>query len=656
MTMSPEEPERAPQRWRLRIPRPPHRYLRGYAFDPSLSAQVDTVEINEVMFKVPWERLEPGPVGEYLEVVDVDPASRRCYEPVALDDPLVLAQDGLPPSEGSPQFHQQYVYTVAMTTIHNFERALGRRATWRPRFVRAVTSDGYTYTREEPVARLRIYPHALRSSNAYYSPEKVALLFGYFPASSLNAGTQLPGGTIFSCLSHDIITHETAHALLDGVHRRLIEPTNPDVRAFHEAFADIVALMQHFTFPEVLRHQIARTRGDLAQQNLLGELAQQFGQATGRNGALRSAIGYRNPQTGAWEPLPLDPGAYQREFTPHKRGAILVAAVFDAFLTIYRRRVEDLIRIASDGTGVLRGGALHPDLTNRLADEAARAAQHVLNACIRAIDYMLPIDTTFGDFLRALITADFDLVPEDSFEYRVAFVEAFRRRGIYPQGVRSLSVESVRWPIVDPAAFRIFEPIIDPLLKSFAHEASYQTDRMEAARKTEVTRGQLHNFIKEALSDPKYRALIRDLDASELTGLALTRENRAFEARPELLEEFNLDKSGNPRFEVHALWPAQRIGPGATILNQLVIQITQQRRHLAAAGRAIRFRGGCTFIIDLGQGRVRYAIAKSILDETRLARQVDYVLNGPPDLTLHETYAGELNAAIEPFALLHRDL
>ena len=33
---------------------------------------------------------------------------------------------GSTPSEGNPQFHQQMVYAVAMTTIHNFERALGR--------------------------------------------------------------------------------------------------------------------------------------------------------------------------------------------------------------------------------------------------------------------------------------------------------------------------------------------------------------------------------------------------------------------------------------------------------------------------------------------------------------------------------------------------
>ena len=83
------------------------------------------------------------------------------------------------------------------------------------------------------------------------------------------------------------------HALLDGMHRRFNEPSNPDVLAFHEAFADLVALFQHFSLPEVLRHQIAATRGDLASQNRLGELAQQFGQAIGKRGALRSAIGER---------------------------------------------------------------------------------------------------------------------------------------------------------------------------------------------------------------------------------------------------------------------------------------------------------------------------------------------------------------------------
>ncbi len=111
--------------------------------------------------------------------------------------------------------------------------------------------------------RLRIYPHAMREANAFYNPQKKALMFGYFTATDQNPGTHLAGGTVFACLSHDIIAHETTHAILDGIHRRFMENTHPDALAFHEAFADIVALFQHFSFPEVLRHQIAKTRGDL---------------------------------------------------------------------------------------------------------------------------------------------------------------------------------------------------------------------------------------------------------------------------------------------------------------------------------------------------------------------------------------------------------
>ena len=65
--------------------------------------------------------------------------------------------------------------------------------------------------------------------------------------------------------------------------------------------------------------------------------------------------------------------------------------------------------------------------------------------CIRALDYSPPVDMNFGDYIRALITADRDLVPDDDKRYRVAFLEAFRRRGIYPVGVRNLSTESVCW-------------------------------------------------------------------------------------------------------------------------------------------------------------------------------------------------------------------
>src|SRR5262245_1483822 len=429
-----------------KVRQPAYRPLRVYAYDPSLGARLKTLSINEATLDVRWEAdLQPGPIGEYIEVIDVDPASQCCYAPVDLNHPHILTRSGLSPSEASPQFHQQMTYAVAMKTIEHFESALGRVALWAPR---EKMVDGERHT--EYVQRLRVYPHALRAKNAYYSPDRKALLLGYFTASDSNAGTSLPGGVVFTATSHDIVAHETTHALLDGLHRRFREETNADVFAFHEAFADIVALFQHFTLPDALRHQIAETRGDLEKQNLLGQLAVQFGEATGRYGALRDYIGtvvkvagdgesageYVNGESDDAEPKEIwrrrkpKRTDFEDATEAHDRGAVLVAAVFDAFLQIYKRRTDDLLRLATAGSGILPAGAISADLIDRLAREASKVAGQFLNICIRALDYCSPVDLTFGEYLRALITADADLVPVDKHGYRTAFIEAFRNRGI----------------------------------------------------------------------------------------------------------------------------------------------------------------------------------------------------------------------------------
>jgi hypothetical protein len=56
--------------------------------------------------------------------------------------------------------------------------------------------------------------------------------------------------------------------------------------------------------------------------------------------------------------------------------------------------------------------------------DSSMTAALVLNMCIRALDYIPPVDITFGEYLRGIITADFDLVEDDRYGYRVAFVEA----------------------------------------------------------------------------------------------------------------------------------------------------------------------------------------------------------------------------------------
>jgi hypothetical protein len=612
------------------IPKPVSRRLRVFAYDPTSGLRLETLGINETVLDVRWEDLLPGPVGEYLEVVDVDPASRACYAPIDLNHPPLLVQNGLRPVEASPQFHQQMTYAVAMKTIQYFEEALGRVALWAPR---RVENEG-VFVREDYVQRLRIYPHALRAENAYYSPERVALLLGYFVASEGSGGDVPPGSVVFSAVSHDIIAHETTHALLDGLHRRYKEPSNIDVLAFHEAFADIVALFQHFTIPEALRAQIAKTRGDLKQKSLLAELAVQFGLATGRYGALRDAIGRVNkdPATGAeqWVLTPPKGDEYETATEAHDRGAVLVAAVFDAFIQIYQERAMELITLATGGTGVLPAGQLSTALTDRLSREASKVARQFLNICIRALDYCPPVDIRFGEYLRALITADRDLVPDDKRSYRVAFISAFRDRGIYPVDVRHLSVDSLAWE-PPPLPLRKIGDIIDQMSLSWDlgsnRRKAYEASRENAER--------FHAWL---------------LNPDEVTDEEI--DALGFRRDPQTVQEVGGKKGTLSGIEVHSVRPARRIGPeGRSRVDvDLVIEITQTFR-LAAPSRE-KFRGGCTLIVDLAKKQVRYFVRKSVMKSERLEEQLK--MSAPDDSGLRASYFGDGRAPAEPFAMLHR--
>jgi hypothetical protein len=619
-------------------PAPTHRHLRGYAFDPSLATKLETALVSEITYKVPWEALDPGPIGEYVEVVDFDPPSDCFYAPAHLDHPAVLAERGLTPSEGNPQFHQQMVYAAAMTTIDRFEQSLGRKAFWTDRFERGVTLQAP----DQFVQRLRLYPHALRMPNAYYSRNRGAVLFGYFPATDDRASGQFPGGMVFTCLSQDIIAHETTHGLLDGFHEYFMEATNPDVLAFHEAFADVVALLQHFTFPEVLAHQIAKTRGDLAgTENLLAQLATQFGHARGTHGALRDAIGKYDPVLHKWVKHEPDPFELDDTLEVHARGAILVAAVFDAFLSMYQSRTKDLLRLASGGTGLLQG-ELHPDLVNRLAQEASKAAGHVLNMCIRALDYCPPVDLTFGEYLRALITADMDLVPEDEHRYRVAFIEAFRRRGIYPRDLRTLSEDSLRWsrPGEDPT---LASGQMEAMLKTFIESIGlrgqvdrlrYKRTRWEIWAETRSIRADLHGAIQSYVE----KAVL----LQRLTGLALTTY-----AVPEGVK---MHRDGLPVFNVKGFREARRQQSNGRALNQVFITLLQTER-VEHEGQIHSIRSGSTLVIDLDEIRVTYVIGKGLHDLERIKRTIAFKEGPAAGASLAATYFGE---AEEPFAALHR--
>ena len=643
-----ERPQ-TPIRRRPTNPPPPKRRLRVYALDPSLGKSLDFLALNETTLTVPWDdvlphedpnrenALKPGPVGEYLEVVDVDPASNRIYDPVDLNNRALLAQDGWPPSEGNPQFHQQMVYAVGMTTIKHFERALGRRALWagtRP-------ADPLGSYREGYVQRLRIYPHAFRGRNAYYSPDKKALLFGYFPAESREGDATAAGSMVFSCLSTDIIAHEMTHALLDGLHRRFEQASNPDVPAFHEAFADIVALFQHFTITELVRFEIGRSRADLSAAGLLAGLAKQFGEGSSRGGPLRN---YLDPEMRALK--------YAEVEESHTRGSILVYAIYEAFLKIVTYRTGDLLRIATGGTGILPGGALHPDLVNRLTQEVCETAADVLQMCIRALDYCPAIDITFGEYLRAIITADRDIVPDDSIGRRVAFMEAFRNRGILPRGVRTVSEETLSWSPLDfdaigpgpsnksPSAW-LFDILDD---KDLSLAWDLETDRKKIFDDNEDNRWKMWQALKRLFAqNPRFYAqfgLVPDLPRYDDNGAPTPPE------------------PGGSTFQVSSARPARRIKPNGMFQTD-IIAVVNQRRPEPIDGVDMKngwfwFNGGATIILDPRAKQVRYIIVKNMTSRNRLERQRK-TASGSFLSPLRALYFGA-NAQHEPFAMMHSDL
>lgn len=585
------------------LPRPVRRPLTVYAFDPSHGRSLG----NYMTIAVPYEPLEPGPQSAYVRVIDYDSSNRKYYKPVNLEAPQILLQDGLSPSESNPQFHQQMVYAVARETMHQFERALGRRIKWG-------------FRRRDP---LRIFPHAFQDANAYYDRRLRALVFGYFSANSGDPGRNLPGQTIYTCLSHDIVAHETTHAILDGQRRYFMQDTNPDVAAFHEGFADIVALFQHFTYGEALYDTMVKTGGrifrseigprlpvegdqvqiaaQLRRNNPLIALAQQFGEAMGLRAALRNALMF-----------PPRPGALEEKFEAHDRGAILVAAVFDAFFTSFEKKTADLFRIARSGGGVISDD-LHPDLAKRLCGEASKLAQHFVTMCIRAIDYCPPVDITFGDYLRALVTSDAELYPDDPYEYREALIEAFRLRGIRPDNVVSMSEESLRWTGVSPGTKSA--PACTGLRFDLLRGES------EAVRKRNFQR--LHAF--------------------------------ATQYRPEL----KLVADEDSVLSVDSYHPLVRVDEGTSRV-EIVVELIQRKDVLLdpadPESPKLRLYGGSTVHLN-ADGSVRYVIHRRLGTndaDPRLARVRGY-WEGKRDLTYvdREDIEPTLDTTLN-FALLHR--
>ena len=248
--------------------------------------------------------------------------------------------------------------------------------------------------------------------------------------------------------------------------------------------------------------------------------------------------------------------------------------------------------------------------------------------CIRALDYCPPVDLFFGEYLRALITADTDLVPYDKLGYRTAFIEAFRSRGIYPSDVKHLSPGSLIW---EPPPLPLRQAKVRDVLKKLSTGWDMNSKRRDAYNSSSDNARIFWHWLMKEVSD------------TEIAALGLRRIQRP--------QPFKIgDQDGELRkIEVHSVRPVRRVGPDGNIRSDLVVEITQSFRPKGMPGR--RFRGGCTLLIDLATAEVRYMVRKKVDSANRLAEQVQFGIDTSDGL--HGNYFADPAGVREPFALMH---
>ena len=568
--------------------REPHapltRPLRIYTLDPSVSPRLGGV----ATVLVPYEKLDPGPVGSVFKVSCEGAPAPLEAEALNLDEPYLLLSSGISPSPANGRFHLQMVYAVCSLTYAAFSRALGRDIAWA-----TAPAPG------EPL-RLVLRPFGFRGANAGYSREAGDVSFGYFTVRGKSAGFTLQDGIVCTSLSHDVIAHETTHALLDGLRSAFMNPTNVDVPAFHEGFSDLVALFLHFTYAEVVERAIRDSRGTFSRGSILSDLAREFGYARSRSGeaeALRSGVDVEGVAAFDSDVLPSKenaPKCYDPALDPHELGSVLVSAVFEAFTTIVRRKAERLFQIAGLDPQAPGRPSLGDALVKAIAQEASDVAGQFLNICIRAIDYCPPADMELGEYLRAIITADGDLESSDKWGFREALMRSFRRRQIFPDHVRFMTEDAVRW---QPPADPIFIPDLAFSRLRFDGEPGRPTNAKELDRQA--------NALGRFVTDP------RNARVFHLVAPGGKLPKGIVQAPPAMVESVRVTR---------------RAAPDGRILFDLVAEVTQTCT-AEFKGESFEMNGGCTVVID-PQGQVRYVIYKKFDSENRRARQ-HAAIHGP---------------------------
>jgi len=362
----------------------------------------------------PERYLEQGPTTARVAVVDYDATRDVVYAPVQLyadasdyDRGKVFKVGDKAKYRDSFFFHQQNVWAIVNRTIAMLERPrlLGRPIPW-------ASGRG----------RLLLLPHAGYGRNAFYDRGTGAIHFLYFKG---------PKSPVFTCLSHDIITHELGHAVLDGLKPYYNEVSSAQTAGFHEYFGDALAIASSLTFRELLEQVVGSAPTEVP--TLLGRIGEEFASADGRP-CLRDASVRRT----------MGDVAGNRE--EHILSQVLSSVFYRFLAALYPAKVEAAVgRSAKEKAN---GGDAVRGMINAVAQ--------VTNTMLRGLDYCPPVDLTYREYAQAVLRADEVSYPTDETGARQKLKELFidhgvataeeleggrslRNRDLYPYDVDNLS-------------------------------------------------------------------------------------------------------------------------------------------------------------------------------------------------------------------------
>jgi hypothetical protein len=361
------------------------------------------------------EPLLDGPVSRRVAVIDLDPDTGAVKPGARFVAPTGRTQGryelGSELEFDTAAFKQVSVFTVVMKMMSIFETpdVLGRRLHW--------AFDG---------EQLLVVPRAGKMANAFYHRDSRSLQFFF-----VDDPNEL-GKLVYTCLSPDIVAHETTHAILDGIAPDLYNATSPQSLAMHEAIADLGAVMLAVRTDRLLRRVMLETNGDIRKADAFNTIARQFGEAIyGEGRPLRDLFNEATMST---------PGLDLNE--PHDLSTVLTGALYALLVAEYEEIREEDYQEKRTEEASKRIAAGSPALTP--AEEAKirfsvsgfalfKASEKFKRIAFRALDYLPPGEVSFADYGRAMVAADEYSNPNDP-EPREFIKNEFKRRGMVEDG------------------------------------------------------------------------------------------------------------------------------------------------------------------------------------------------------------------------------